>query len=166
MGLFPPPQRQYDLRSVSNRMEPKKLRLFAHDRGDLEIVSAAVQDAIVFAGNIHYDAGARRMSLELDRFMWEAAGRKPPFMRSRAVVSVEGVLAVRSRGVARDDSIPMSVLQVEFSEADTPPGGALRLVFAGNAEIWLSVECLDVILADVGPVWSTRRKPLHDGRDE
>ncbi len=51
--------------------ELKPLRLLAEEAEDLEIISAAVQDSVVKAENLNYEARIRRFSLEINRFRWE-----------------------------------------------------------------------------------------------
>ena len=51
--------------------ELKPLRLLAEEAEDLEIISAAVQDSVVKAENLNYEARIRRFSLEINRYRWE-----------------------------------------------------------------------------------------------
>ncbi len=146
--------------------EPSPLRLVAEDAEDLKIVSAAVQDAVSKAGNLKYAPRQRRFSIELNRFRWEAVVRKPAQReRVRAILGFDGVLAVRSLGITRSDpELVVSLLQVAFRPAETPPGGQVVLTFAGDGEIVLDVEALDVTLLDSGYVWPTRHLPGHEKR--
>ena len=51
--------------------EGRALRLIAEDAGDLEVISSAVQDAVLKAENIKFDRKRRRLTLEINRFQWE-----------------------------------------------------------------------------------------------
>ena len=51
------------------------LRLLAEDAEDLKVLSAALQDAVAKIGDIHYEPPARRLTLALNRYRWEAGGR-------------------------------------------------------------------------------------------
>ena len=139
------------------------LKLLAEDSTDLEILSAAVQDALVRAGDMIFDQRARRFSLLLSRFRWEKGDARAAFERVRAGLSFESVLGVRSRKVRRDspDAVA-SLLSISFDADEEPPGGTIKLLFAGDGEIALHVECLDAILVDVGEAWRTPRKPDHE----
>lgn len=139
------------------------LKLMAEDAGDLDIIAAAVQDALVRMGDITLDARARRFTALLNRFRWETAGENGPYERVRAALSFEGVLKVKSRKIRRgaDDSVA-SILSVAFAPAPEPPGGEVRMTLAGGGEIAIEVECLDAVLVDLGPVWRTPRRPDHD----
>jgi hypothetical protein len=139
------------------------LKLLAEDASDLEVISAAVQDALVRAGDFAFDPKSRRFSLLLNRFRWEADGASAPSERVRAGLSFEGVLSVKSRKVRRDapDALA-SLLSVSFAPDTEPPSGAVKLLFAGDGEIILQVECLDAVLVDVGEAWRTPRRPDHE----
>ena len=145
-------------------MEASVLRLRAEDSEGLGILATAVQDALAKPQDLKFDKKNRAFGLEINRFQWEAAGKRPPYFRSRAVLAFTGVLAVRSQKMPRgvDDLLVLLVLQ--FTPADEPTGGAVRLVFANGPQVELDVECLDATLMDTGVAWPTRRKPDHEKR--
>lgn len=139
------------------------LRLMAEDMADLDIIGAAVQDALVRVGEISFDKKARRFTVMLNRFRWEAAGEKGPYERVRAALSFDGVLGVKSRRVRHDrDEALASLLSIGFIPEEEPPGGVVRLLLAGGGEIAIDVECLDAVLIDTGPSWPTPRRPDHE----
>ena len=142
-------------------MEANVLRLLAEDSEELGIVAAAVQDSLVKPEGIKFDKRARTFGLEVNRFQWERAGKRPPFFRSRAVLAFAGVETVRSRGVSRDIDAVHDLLDIRFDPAPEPPGGTVTLTFAGKTQIQLAVECIDVTLMDTGTTWPTPRKPDH-----
>lgn len=140
-----------------------QLKLMAEDAADLDIIGAAVQDALVRMGDVSFDKRARRFAMLLNRFRWEEVSETGPFERVRAALSFESVLNVRSRKVRRDaDEALASVLSVAFIPAEEPPGGVVKVVLAGGGEIELDVECLDVLLMDIGEAWRTPRRPDHE----
>jgi hypothetical protein len=139
------------------------LKLMAEDAADLEIIGAAVQDALVRVGEINVDKRARRFAMLISRFRWEEAGATGPFERIRAALSFESVLGIKSRKVRLDSKEALaSLLSVSFTPAEEPPGGVVRLVLAGGGEIELEVECLDALLMDLGATWQTPRRPDHE----
>ncbi|HET9230421.1 MAG TPA: DUF2948 family protein, partial [Vitreimonas sp.] len=120
------------------------LKLMAEDAADLDIIAAAAQDALLRVGDVSYDKKARRFAALINRFRWEQAGEKGPFERVRSALSFESVLSVKSRKVRMDSADAVaSLLSVNFTPDAEPPGGSVRLVFAGGGEIALEVECLD-----------------------
>ena len=142
-------------------MEASVLKLLAEDSEELGIVAAAVQDALVKPQDIKFDKRTRTFGLEVNRFQWERAGKRPPYFRSRAILAFAGVETVRSRGVSRDIDAVHDLLDIRFDPAAEPPGGTLTLTFAGKTQIQLAVECIDVTLMDTGTAWPTPRKPDH-----
>ena len=138
------------------------LKLLAEDVEGLAVIAAAVQDSLVKPQDIKFDAKSRTFGLEINRFQWERAGKRMPFFRSRAVLAFVGVEGVRSRSVSRDIDAVHSLMDVRFEPASEPPGGVVTLYFAGQTQVQLTVECIDVTLADIGPAWPTRRRPDHE----
>ncbi len=143
-------------------MAPSVLKLLAEDAESLGIIASAVQDSLVKPEDIKFDARSRTFGLEINRFQWERAGKRMPFFRSRAVLAFAGVQNVRSRSLSKDVDAIHSLMDVRFEPAAEPPGGVVTLVFSGQTQIQLTVECLDVTLADIGPAWPTRKKPDHE----
>ena len=75
------------------------------------------------------------------------------------------MLAVKTRGVSRaDPDLVYSILNIEFEPNPEPPGGIVRLHFAGDGELALEVEVLDATLLDSDYEWTTRRMPEHERR--
>ncbi|MEM1149721.1 MAG: DUF2948 family protein [Pseudomonadota bacterium] len=142
---------------------PKTLRLMAQDQEDLEVISAAVQDAVSQVGNFAYKARQRRFSLELNRFRWEH--ESTPKQRVRSILSIDNVLAARVRGVPQNQpELVISVLQLRFEPGEDAPAGRVVVLLAGDGEIALDVEALDVTLLDSETAWPTRKTPKH-GKD-
>ncbi|MEM7492400.1 MAG: DUF2948 family protein [Pseudomonadota bacterium] len=144
----------------------KPLRLLAEDDADLKVISAAVQDAILKADNLKYDRRRRRFTLEVNRFEWESSSEKrTPNTRVRSLLAIDGVLSVKTRAVNKTDpDMVLSLLSVTFEAADEPPGGKLSILFAGDGELALDIEALDVTLLDSEYEWTTRHTPDHEKR--
>jgi len=144
----------------------KPLRLIAEDASDLEVISSAVQDAVLKTEKLKYDARKRRFTLEVNRFGWEELdGKRGPRSRVRAILAFDGVLGVKTRAVSKaDPDMVMSLLSVSFTPDAEPPGGTISLLFAGDGELALSVEAIDVTLLDSDYEWATRHTPDHDKR--
>lgn len=135
------------------------LRLRAEDAEDLQVISAALQDAVAKVGDMEFDAAARTFTLAVNRYRWEDRRRRE---RVRAAIQVGSVLAVRSRNLRRGaPSAIIELLALEWRPAE-PPGGTLALTLAGDGAVELEVETLDAVLADVGAPWPARRTPSHD----
>ena len=137
------------------------LRLLAEDAEDIQIISAALQDAVGRVGDIHYEPDGRRLTLVFNRFLWErkdaAAGG-----RVRSALQFGSVLSVKARKLKHEpkDAV-VELLAVDFQPSEAPAGTVL-LSFAGGADLAVEVECLDAVLADVSQPWPTRRSPSHE----
>lgn len=134
------------------------LRLLAQDAEDLEIISAALQDAVAKLGDINYEPKARRLTVAFNRFRWEKTGE-----RVRSALQLGGVEAVKVRNLRRGPKTAIvELLSVTFEPGEAP-GGAVTLAFAGGGDLRCDVECIDAVLADVSKPWPTSRTPGHEG---
>jgi hypothetical protein len=133
------------------------LRLLAQDAEDLEVISAAMQDAVAKVGEVSYEPKARRLTIAFNRYRWEAAGSE----RVRSGLQLGGVLNVQTRRIRRSprDAV-IEVLAVTFEPGEAP-GGTITISCAGGGDIRAVVECVDVVLADVSEPWRTPRTPRH-----
>lgn len=134
-----------------------RLRLKAETQGDLQIIAAAVQDAILRVGEINYDLRGRSLTLRMTRFQHET----DKAARAQSGLRFDSVLGVRTRGIDRSDPEAMAVLLDVIFEQSDKPAGIITLIFAGGGELQADVECLDVILADVTDARETDKLPLH-----
>ena len=141
-------------------MDP--LKLVALDRDDVEIISTHLQDAVLKIADIRWRPGENRLVLAVNRFDWESAqDNDPDYRRRRAVLRFDRVLNLKCRNVdPKDGTAVLNLLAVEFAETE-PPAGVVTLVFSGGAALRLEVECLEVELADLGPVWAVAACPNH-----
>ena len=135
------------------------LKLLAQDADDLAVISAALQDAVAKIGDIRWDASARTLTLACNRFRWESVAKKGE--RVRSALQLGDVTGVQARKLRRDaKGAVVELLSVAFEPGEAP-GGAVLLTFAGGGDLRVTVDCLDVILADVSQAWSTPRRPGH-----
>lgn len=148
----------------------RPLRLRAETAEDLTVMSSLLQDAVGRTGEIVWARGRRRLVLVLNRFRWEDRNRaeteRRSYERVQTALTLEGVLAVRARGICPEDGQTIySLLAVAFEPNEGCCSGRVRLTLAGDGEILAEVECLDATLADVSRPWSARaaRAPDHRG---
>ncbi|MFN4159567.1 MAG: DUF2948 family protein [Gemmobacter sp.] len=131
----------------------RPLRLIAQDAGDVPVMSALLQDAVLSGGDLTFDRPRRRFAALLNRFRWEdraaAEAARRPYERVRALLVVGDVMAVRSQGIdRRDRDTVMSLLSVGWTPGEDGTG-EVHLVLAGDGLVTLSVEALDLRLEDV-----------------
>jgi hypothetical protein len=138
------------------------VKFIALDKEDLEVVSAHLQDAEIKVADVHWRPGEKRLVLAVDRFDWPASiASVPELRRCRAALRFERVLACKCKNVnpAGKDQV-LNLLAVEFAES-SPPSGIVTLTFSGGATLRLDVECLEVELADLGPIRAANCCPSH-----
>lgn len=143
---------------------PSSLRLFATEVEDLQVISAACQDALCKPSDLTYDAAQRRFHLDLKRFRWEAVGanEKKPQKRVRSILAFDSVNRVRSRALpSKSADLVLSLLSLEWRPSEEAPEGKIHLLFSGDGELSLEVECMDVTLIDTDTEWTTRNLPEH-----
>ncbi|AWD21334.1 DUF2948 family protein [Fuscovulum blasticum] len=145
------------------------LRLLAQGAEDLPVVSALVQDAVLPAVEMRYDARRRRFVALVNRFRWEdreaAAREGRPFERVRSLLTVEDVTAVRTQGIDRRDAdLVLSILSLDWLPGEDGTG-RLTLVLAGDGAVALEVETLELRLDDVTKPYiaPSRHAPDHGG---
>ena len=142
------------------------LKLRATDAGDLEVVSAGLQDAIVPVVDMTWEREARRFVLVVNRFKWEVGETRlpdepgPVFWRSNCGIEIGNVTGVQVRGFARQQSARLLDLLAVAAEPD-----ALSFTFADGAALRLRIDALDLRLQDWGEPWPTQRRPEHRFED-
>jgi len=156
-----------DARFEDAPLSDQPLRLRAESPDDVAVLSSLLQDAIGKTGDIAWMPKKRRLVVLMNRFRWEdSAGAQQahrPFERVRSALSLEGVLAVRGRGFdpKRRDQV-FELLAIVFAPAEGC-AGTLTLTLAGEAEIAVEVECLELTLADLTRPWAAKaaKPPQH-----
>lgn len=143
-------------------IEIKKLHLMALDEADLEIISAAAQDALFLPKEILYKQAALNFTLPIQRFCHENDGSNEKGQRVWSLLSFHGVLGVKAKNVAPKSNIPKSILHIKFVPDEAPPSGNIIITLAEGAELSLYVECLDIILGDIGDVRVAIASPNHN----
>ena len=140
-------------------MTTRPLRLLAEDADDLEVISAALQDAVARIGDIRWEKDGRRLTIAFNRYRWEAEGGRGE--RVRAGLQLGGVQAVRARNLrAEATDAVVELLAMTFDPVD-PPGGRVIFAFADGGDLAVDVECVDAALADLSEPWRSPHKPDH-----
>lgn len=145
------------------------LKLHALDKEDLAVMSAHLQDAIMRVQEMTYLPRQQRFAAVLNRFDWleaeRGSGERGRYQRRQAALRFDRVMDAKIQNIdrQRNDGI-FELLAIQFQPSD-PPGGEVLLIFAGNAAIRLTVECIEAELRDLSAAWRARSKPEHDTSD-
>ena len=154
-----------------------ELKIAAFDDDDLKVISAHLQDAIIRICDIDFNTKTRQFVLVANRFSWELeAGDKnktqrqtpdgPTGLRKRTGLMFAGVLSAKSQLIKQGaPEAVLNLLAVEFVAGTEPPSGEIKLLFSGGGVIELEVECVEVIMEDLGAGWETENIPSHDELD-
>ena len=142
-------------KEAADTVSVEPLRLLAEDADDLQIISAALQDAILRPVDIVWERHARRVTLALSRFCWECGGT-----RVMAAMQFGDVIAVKSRRLPRGPEHALELLAMDFEPGEAP-GGRVTLMFAGGGDLRIEVECLDAVLTDLSERWPAKVAPTH-----
>jgi hypothetical protein len=135
------------------------LKLLALDNEDLEVISAATQDAVVRVPDMGFAKTDHRFALLMNRFAWEEAGKTR--QRRRAALHFDRVNEVKVAGIDTNaQEGVLELLAIRFNASDAP-AGTVELDFAGGGTVQLTVECLEARLADLGAAWAAKATPAH-----
>lgn len=148
--------------------DERPLRLVAQEAGDVPVISALLQDAVLPVGEMRLDRKRRRLVALINRFRWEdrdaAATAGRPFERVRSLLTIEDVLSAQVQGVdLTDKDTVLSILSLEWLAGDDGMG-RLVLTLSGDGAVALEVEALDLRLDDVTKPYiaPSRHAPDHD----
>ena len=143
--------------------EKNGLRLMAKNQDDLKVISAYLQDSIVFVRDIVFLKKNMTFVMIVNRFMWEDV-EKGVFRqnkRIRCAVKFEEVLKVKSQNVnQRNKNKPLEYLAIEcrlnFNKAYE-----INIFFSGDSIITIISEAIEVVMYDLGKPWEVKHIPIH-----
>ena len=139
------------------------LKLLALNDDDLKVLSAHLQDSVVLVKDIIFLKKSRTFLMMVNRFMWEDVERGifRENKRIRCAVKFENVLEVKSRNISqkKKDKI-LELLSIDSEVKNNKK--ELLITFAGNNEIILIVEEINILLDDVGLPWKVKHVPKHE----
>ena len=139
------------------------LKLLALNHDDLKVLSAHLQDSVTLVKDIIFLKKSRTFLMMVNRFMWEDIERGifRENKRIRCAVKFENVLEVKSRNISqkKKDKI-LELLSIDSEVKNNKK--ELLITFAGNNEIILIVEEINILLDDVGLPWKVKHVPKHE----
>lgn len=140
----------------------KPIRLKAIDADDIPIISSLIQDSILPSSEISWLPKENRFGLLLNRFRWENKTKDPE--RVQTVLVFDSVMSAKTNGIDPSDKDQvLSILALEF-KASSDAAGAISIILAGDGEILLDVECIDITLKDATQPYIAPSKsvPIHN----
>ena len=145
-------------------MEVTNLKLLATSDGDLRVMAAHLQDAIVSVQDIANLKKSRIFLIQLNRFMWEDV-EKGVFRKNkriRTVLKFDNVISVLSKNInIKNGKKFLDFLTIE-SNLLLDKSYEIKLIFSGDSVIKIKVEVIDSTLDDQGSPWESKTQPKHD----
>ena len=149
------------------------LRLLVADEADLAVASALLQDAIIPGVDIRFNRHDRQFILIANRFCWEqpalqgikSAGGRPVHERRLCAVRLAHVASVqRHNWPDNPKGVLFNLLALHQPDMAETGGTAqlLQMDFSGGASLRLTVDKLDLIMADLDAGHPTSLCPQHD----
>lgn len=138
------------------------IRLAAHDREDLAVISALLQDSVARLGDLTYIVPQRCFAGVFNRYRWEDKSRGAG-QRIRTGVNFRGVLSVQTSGLtlnAKDQIVELLAIHTQESEIESG-GVRITLIFGGGGAIRLEAECVDCEINDISYPWRATARPSH-----
>ena len=149
------------------------LRLLAADEDDLAVASALLQDAIIPGVDISFNRDDRQFILIANRFCWEqsalkditSAGGKPVHERRLCAVRLSHVVSVQRQNWP-DNHKEVLFNMLALHQPDMAETGGtvqqLQMDFSGGVSLRMTVDKLDLIVADLNAGHPTSLYPQHD----
>ena len=151
-----------------NEQNYTKISLAAQNEQDLLIFSTLCQDSIIKISNIKWAKKSKRLYVLLTRLCWELdhfSKKKDTFLkRVNSILIFDNVLSVKSKGILQSKSnMITSLLTFDYNFLRFEKQ-SIDLIFSGDAQITIDIECLEAFLKDVSePFESTStRLPDHE----
>ena len=146
-----------------NSDDKYKINLIGKNQDDLRIISAYLQDSIVTVKDIVFLKQNRTFVMIVNRFMWEDAEKidSRKNKRIRCAVKFEEVIKVESKNInQKNKNKPLECLAIKCSSIFEETY-KIKIFFAGNSVITVTLEAIEVALHDLGKPWHVKHIPIH-----
>ena len=145
-------------------MDKKYLKkIIAQSPLDLKMISAYLQDSIIIVKDIVFLKESRIFIMIVNRFMWEDV-EKGVFRqnkRIRCAVKFEEAIKVESKNInQKNKNKPLECLAIKCSSIFDETY-KIKIFFAGNSVITVTLEAIEVALHDLGKPWHVKHIPIH-----
>lgn len=154
-----------------------QLRLLARERGDIEVLSALLQDAIILVEDMVFERESKRFIIVANRFCWDLSPVEgvttqtggPVFQRRLCGVQFAAVKRVRQTGLPvdrRSGFLNLLAITTPDLDSDTDPALLIDLLFSGGASVRLEMDEIHVQVEDIDAPQPTGNQPLHEITDK
>ena len=143
--------------------ERVNFKLLGKNQEDLKIISAYLQDSIIIVKDIVFLKQNRTFIMIVNRFMWEDVekGIFRQNKRIRCAVKFEEVIKVECKNInQKNKNKPLECLAIKCSSIFDETY-KIKIFFAGNSVITVTLEAIEVALHDLGKLWHVKHIPIH-----
>jgi hypothetical protein len=154
------------------QVESPKLRLLAHDRDDISVLSALLQDAIIPGADMSFDRKLNEFVIVANRFCWElepltdvkSSDGKAIHERRLCGVRIARVRSVhhnhwpKTRQYRLFNLLALGLVDMAEHAKD---GSVLQFEFSGGSSLRLNVDDVDIAFADLDVGHPTSLQPKH-----
>ena len=152
--------------------EAPKLRLLARDSDDVAVLSTLLQDAIIPRADMSFDRKLNEFFIVANRFCWElepsvdlkSIDGKPVHERRICGIRIVNVRSVQHQKWPRMcQHALLNLLALRHMDMAEHPSEAalLQFEFSGGSSLRLSVDNVDIALADLDSGHPTSLQPVH-----
>lgn len=145
----------------------KKLNLGALNKEDLVIFSTLCQDSIIKVSNIKWAKKSKSFKILITRLCWELHfnSKKKDLIRVNSIISFNSVLSVKSKGIAQSRPNVITTLLTLKYKSNSYENQSIDLIFSGDGQITLDVECIDAFLKDISEPFKSVLNKLPNHRN-
>ena len=139
------------------------LKLLGKNQEDLKVISAYLQDSILIVKDIVFLKQNRTFIMIVNRFMWEDVEKEVirQNKRIRCAVKFEEVIKVESKNINQKNKNKfLECLAIKCSSIFDETY-KIKIFFAGNSVITVTLEAIEVALHDLGKPWNVKHIPIH-----
>ena len=146
-------------------MDNKKagLKLLAKSIGDINTISAYLQDSLISIKNIKYLQKSNIFLMMCSRFMWEDSetGLYKKNRRMKSVVKFDKVIKVISKNINQKKKNKILGLLTIKADIRSEDIYEIQVIFSGDSIITMYAEEISCLLDDVGDYWIVKSQPKH-----
>ena len=153
-----------------NKKKYRKLNLAAANDNDLVVFSTLCQDSIIKISNIKWAKNSKRFNILLTRFCWEindlSKKKDTCFKRVNSIMIFDNVLSVKSKGIQQNRSnMITSFLTLDYKFLSFEKQ-SIDLIFSGDAQITLDIECIEAFLKDVSEPFESTSSNIPNHKND
>ena len=139
-----------------------RLKLKAVAGEDVQVISALLQDGLVAASDLRYQAEEASFIMVVNRYCWELDNADQHPQRCMCGLKVGAVRQVAQRGLSAPEGQFYNLLSITYEEAMN----RLTFTFSDGYGIRLAVDEVSLLVQDMADPHPGFARPCHEGRSQ